>query len=100
MKQFGMIAGDPLIPIAIRLPFSSAVRRRTKDVAFARQDEIGVDRKIEIGQARFEQFHGPAGIDRPEDTSFLQLFDLLHAAAIQSWIAPVSDQGAVEVAAE
>ena len=99
MKKLGVIARDPLVPVSVRLPFS-AVGGGPKDVALARQDEIGMDRELEIGQARFEQIDGPAGIDRPDDAVLLQLLDVFHAAAIEHRIAAVRDEGAVEIGAE
>ena len=59
-----------------------------------------MDRELEIGQARFEQIDGPAGIDRPDDAVLLQLLDVFHAAAIEHGIAAVRDQRAVEIGAE
>ena len=59
-----------------------------------------MDRELEIGQARFEQIDGPAGVDRPDDAVLLQLLDVFHAAAIEHGIAAVRDKRAVEVGAE
>src|SRR5947207_755534 len=72
VKKLGVLARDALIPITEWFPFS-IVGRGAKDVALARENEIGMDRELEIRQARFEQFDGTAGVDRPEDAGLLQL---------------------------
>ena len=99
VKKLGVLTRDPLVPVTKRFPFP-AVRRGPKYVALARENEIGMNRELKIGQARFEQFDGPAGVDRPDDAVFLKLLDIFHAAAIEHRIAAVRDERAVEVGAE
>src|SRR5205823_6662803 len=98
-KKLGVLTRDPLVPVTKRFPFP-AVGRGPKDVALACKDEIGMNRELKIRQARFEQFDGPAGVDRPNDAVLLKLFDIFHAAAIEHGIAAVRDECAVEVGAE
>jgi hypothetical protein len=49
-----MFARDAFVPITVRLPLS-AIRGRTKHIAFAGQDKIGMDGELEIDQACLEQ---------------------------------------------
>jgi hypothetical protein len=95
-----MFAGDPIVPIAKRLPFRTAVGRPAENIAFAGEDEIRVNGKFKIGQARFQQVDGPAGIYGPERALPLQRGDLLEAVGIEDGIAAVRDEGAVKIGAE
>src|SRR4051794_27215253 len=94
-----MLARDPVIPVAERLPFT-AVCRRPKDVALARQDEIGMNREFEVRQAGFEQLDGPARVDGPKNTFPLESFDMFQASRIEDRLTSVGYQGAVEIGAE
>src|SRR2546421_1704840 len=99
MKKLGVLAGDAFVPVSKRFPFFT-VRRRPKDVAFARENEIGMNRKFQICQARFEKLNGAARVDGPKGATRLEFFDVLHAFEIEDRSAPVGDQGAVEIGAE
>ena len=59
-----------------------------------------MDWEFEIGQARLEQIDGPAGIDRPNDAIFLELFDVFHAATIEHRIVAMRHERAIEIGAE
>jgi hypothetical protein len=61
MKKLGMFAGHPFIPVAKGLP-TIAVCRRPKDVAFAGQDKVRMDRELEVGQAGLEQVYRSPGV--------------------------------------
>ncbi len=96
MIKLGMGLSATGVPIAIRFP---AVLGRAKDVAFAREDEIGQDGEGEIFQAFLEQADGAAGIDGPDGAAALQLADEFHALAVEDGIVGVGDEGAVEIGA-
>ena len=99
MEKLGVVPGDTLIPVSVWFPFS-AVGGGAKNIALARQDKIGMDRKVEISQARFEEIDGTAGIDRPDHAVLLQLLDIFHATAIEHGVEAVRDKRPVEVGAE
>src|SRR5437868_13419329 len=78
MEKLGMLAGDAFVPVSKRLPFST-VRRRPIDVPFAGENEIGMNRKFQIHQARFEELNGATGVDGPKGATRPESSDLLHA---------------------
>ena len=100
VEKFGVIArARAHSNLRYGFPFSS-VGRGTKYVALARQDEIGMDRKIEIGQARFQEIDGTAGIDCPDRRHSPAAPQSLHASTIEHRIAAMRDESSVEVSAE
>ena len=99
LKKLGVLPRDSFVPVSKRLPFSP-IRRRAKHVALARQNKIGVDRELQIDEARLKQIDRTARVDRPENAIVLKLLDVFHAGAIKHRLAAVRDEGAVEVGAE
>ena len=99
VEKVRMLAGDAFVPIAEGFPAAS-VGRGPKDVAFARENEVRVNGEGEIDQARLQKVDRPAGVNGPENSFVLQGSDAFHAVSIQHGIAPMSDEGAVEVGAE
>ena len=59
-----------------------------------------MNRKIEIGQARFEQLNRAPGIDCPDHAIILQRPNHFQATRIEHRIAGVRDEGAVKIGAE
>src|SRR3954470_9379547 len=94
-----MFARHAIVPIAKRFP-AAAIFGRAKNVALARQDEVGMNRESKIHQTGFEQVNGPPGIDCPDYAFRLQRLDALHATAVEHGIAPMRDERSVEIGAK
>ena len=75
----------------------SAVLRGAKNVALAGEDEVRVNRELEIDEARFEKVYRAPGIDRPDYALGLQRLDAFYAAAVENRIGPMRDEGSVEI---
>ena len=99
MEKFRVVPGASFVPISIRLPGAS-ILRRPKNIALARQNEIGPKGKGEIDETRFQEIDGAASINGPDCAIILKFFNQLHAGAIEHGIAAMGDQGAIEISAE
>jgi len=100
VKQLSVFARYSLIPVSKRFPFRLAVGRRPKDVALAGEDEIGMNGKIQIGQAGFQQIDRTASVDRPGRALFLQAGNVLEAVAVEHGLAAMGDERAVKISAD
>src|SRR4030095_323512 len=94
-----MVPGTSGVPFAARRAFC-AVRAWLKHVAFARQNKIGADRDLEIGQAGLQQIDRAPGVDCPDRALILQVADELPAFPIPKRFAPARNHRAVEIDAE
>src|SRR5947209_971705 len=94
-----MFARDAFVPVPERLPFS-AIGGRTENIALACQDEIGMDRELEVRQAGVEEINGTSGIDSPKHAVGLQAFDGAHATFVQHRVLAVRDEGSIEIGAK
>src|SRR5206468_12735164 len=81
-KQLGMIARASVVPIAERFPFL-AVSRRTKNVAFSRENEIRTNRYRELRETFLKQINRAPSVDRPDRASVLQLANQLHTLPVE-----------------
>ncbi len=98
-KKLGVFARATFVPIAEWFPMRAAFRF-SKDIAFARENEIGMNGKFEVEQSRLQKFDGASGIDGPDGAVSLQIADEMDAIRVEHGIAVMSDEGAVEVGAD
>ena len=59
-----------------------------------------MDWEFKIGEARLEEIHRTARVDRPDNPFLLELFDVIHALTIEDRISAMGDQCAVKISAK